>query len=743
MNIFKRSHFSWEIFLEILIDALFLAAVFIVPLWFSYLFPTYHIHEFSKLALIRLFIWPLAILTIVRLIISHSGFSLNHLVKRYFFQSSLILLLVIGLSCLFSVDPAAGFWGSLERQAGWRSWFYLIFFAFLLFVNLNLKGKKCFDDRLAAIITAAGFSATIVAIYGLLQIVNIDFVSWSEPPYLTMRTVSTFGQPNFLASWLLLVFPLNFYLFRYYKNFYGKFFWSLSAFFQLSCLFMTGSRSAILVLVLAVLSFLAIAAVKKWRRIFASKRFLAAALVFLLAVLLYSSFFLKNFGSRASSLEARSQLFGAAVSGIIEAPFFGHGSDSGQDIFIKYYSRDWASFMSVGQSADRAHNFILDALLSFGFLGLASLLFLYFGFFILTREARYKQQGLSIFLSLGVLFYLVFLLFNFSTVGSEFYFWIYLAILAAIVNEGAVDYKLRRRSLWIIALLLVSVVSFEDFRSIYRESLADYYFKLSIANIDAGQPLAALENYQALENSKTNDYYQKIYGRSLAMLLLSDINPNQDLSEKTVFSEELKNIEHLLPLSENDYRGFLALANIQSYLGQYSLAEDSLNQVFTISPLWTPAYLEAGRLALLNKNYQKAEKAYNLALMTLPEISDNSLDYYRLQDLRVNRQLLYSGLGETALVKGDFLAAAANYRLAYNDNPSNLVFLKKAADSYYLAGDFASAIIYLRHGQLRSPNDYNWPLAIALLLQEKGDQALADSYFKEAVNLGWEGSINN
>ncbi len=79
----------------------------------------------------------------------------------------------------------------------------------VLFAIMNLKDRRDWYGLLAS--TAA--VATLVAAYGLYQAirgVNVLSMHWLDPktnPGLTTRVFSTFGNPNILAEYLLLVVP--------------------------------------------------------------------------------------------------------------------------------------------------------------------------------------------------------------------------------------------------------------------------------------------------------------------------------------------------------------------------------------------------------------------------------------------------------------------------------------------------------------------------------------------------------
>jgi putative inorganic carbon (HCO3(-)) transporter len=61
-----------------------------------------------------------------------------------------------------------------------------------------------------------------ICLYGVIQLFGFDFIKWEVNPSESYRIFSSLGQPNFLASWLLLVLPLISLFFFYCFNFWRK-----------------------------------------------------------------------------------------------------------------------------------------------------------------------------------------------------------------------------------------------------------------------------------------------------------------------------------------------------------------------------------------------------------------------------------------------------------------------------------------------------------------------------------------
>lgn len=207
--------------LDMLSEVSALALVFGVPLYFGILFPTYNIFELDKLVLFRIGVLFLLALSLLRTIFYYpfSPFkaepSLSRLAGRYFIAPILFVSL-LALICLCSSNIGLSFWGSYARQEGLVNYlFYFLWFILLVFNILSLNNsflnkteelslKARVKRNLKRLFITILASSSLVSLYGIMQFWGLDFLSWPEPPLITRRTFSSFGQPNFLASWLLI-----------------------------------------------------------------------------------------------------------------------------------------------------------------------------------------------------------------------------------------------------------------------------------------------------------------------------------------------------------------------------------------------------------------------------------------------------------------------------------------------------------------------------------------------------------
>jgi O-antigen ligase len=678
--------------LDLLIELTYLAVIFLVPLWFAGLFRTYNIFELNKAVLFQVLTAWLFLLTAVKLIFYSPNwtFPLGRFFKKYWLVP-LIFIVGWSASLLSSTNPGLSFLGSYERQAGLLN--YLYYFIWFILISFNLLTVNNHWSKLSrlkndqpieatnqpesvnrALITVA-LSGTVVAIYGILQIYKIDFLVWPEQPYLTHRALSTFGQPNFLASWLLLVIPVSLYLtFRRLgqrrRFFWSQLGWGCASVAQIVALFFTGSRGGLVAAgfsaVIFVLVYLA-RRVSSWRR-----RWLAIMALLLAGVII--GFGLNAFsGGRVKELlnfnygstGARVVFYQSAADAILKQPLLGYGLESGAAVFFSYYEPDWGIYGDVNQLTDRAHNLILDTLVTGGVVGLILVIVFWYFFFGLAKD-NFKRSGkeedfVSLALGLGVAAYLVSLMFSFTIISGEIYIWLYLAILIVINWRTAnypqplmVEQKVSSLpgypaggSLLIIFKLILLIValaatSFSINRSV-RTLLADFYFNSTYFKlISSANFFEALTLNQYREENDTSQINRDYYNRFLAerLIFLSPSFDERVVKETT--TKVLRNIDQRL--SDRYYDNLLVKAKINRVLGEPARAQQYLARLIALSPFWPAVYLEQGDLAASEGDSEGAIVAYQLALFNVPLADDPRLNSLHGQVVKNYRSALNNRL---------------------------------------------------------------------------------------------------
>jgi len=432
--------------LDLLIEVDYLLAIFFVPLTFAIFLPNANIFELNKIILFRFLLVFLVIFSYTRFILikkSEPKFVGLRFFRRYFWVP-ITFLFLLALPLFSSVNLTASLLGLYDRQEGYFNYLFYGLFAFLLFWNLLASFRinvNDFKNRIFKIVAAISVSGAIVSAYGILQILGIDFLNWSEPPALTGRTTSTLGQPNFLGSYLLFVLPLSFYLITKAKNKVWRWLCVFFTILNLACLLFTSSRGAWAALFIGLLVLGIYYLCQKREFIFKKIKWqwLAAAVLGVLVIftLLFScdNFFHNRlataFDLQNGSVAARVYFWQASVDAISKHPFVGYGLENQEEVLIKYYAKDWGIFGDVNARTNRAHNFVLDILLTSGLFGLVAwVILLVFATKKFWRAFKYSNdKSLALALYFGLATYILSLFFGFSFVVGNLYFWSFLALL--------------------------------------------------------------------------------------------------------------------------------------------------------------------------------------------------------------------------------------------------------------------------------------------------------------------------
>lgn len=753
--------------LDLLIEFVYLATIFIIPLYFSYFFTAYNIFELSKLSVFRILVWLLLFLTVCKIFLYSSTSIINYLRSREFlsyfkkyFLLPLIFIAGLGLTLFFSLNLPLSFYGSYDRQAGYSSFlFYFLWFILLVYniktINNRTSAKSPQDtvgnkiDRLLVVVVISSF---LVSLYGILQILGIDFLTWPEDPLFTKRTLSTFGQPNFLASWLLLVIPVSVYFIYKRKKLISKFLFFLVLLAEISCLFFTTSRGGIVALAVAIIAyciylffFLNFSKLKKI--IIVSSLFLFLLAGIFGVNLLLPGRFNSLFDLRTGSMAARVNFYTASVDAIKFRPVFGYGIENSGEVFIKYYQPDWGIYGDVAATTDKAHNLILDIILATGFFGLIIFLVLYYHFFRLafTNLRKKKNRNLSLALALGVLAYLSSLLFSFTIVGAEVYFWLYLALIILLNSdlenkgEGDVNFLMdgnKNIFLTIIKGLVFLIFSFSVAKGInfeFRTITADHYFNDLYYALAQEQYFTAFTLEDYINAERPNPIMQTYYDRFLGDKL-SDFYPSIiTVSEKRTTHDKLVELDN--KLAAKGYENLFVKAKINSALGNYSKAEEYFYQVAAETPHWPKTYIELGKAFARENNVKEAIINYQLALDNLPDINDPRLEGSHKKVVQTYLRVIYTEIGNLYFSSENYLEAENYYQKAYASEISDSTLLKKIADTYYKRHDFTKALEYNERGASRNPDDYNWYLAIATIYKESANKKLASEYLERAIKL--------
>ena len=200
-----------SIFCDKLIEAGWLAALVIVPLFFN--IHTNRVFEPDKLSLLRSLALVMAGAWLIRVIEDwRSGRNVakpdtapvptwKRFYKTPLVLPTLLLVLIYLISTAFSITWRISLLGSYQRLQGtYTTLAYIVIFFLML---EGLRTRRQFDR----IITTAIVVSFPIALYGLIQHFGLDPLPWGGN--VTKRVASNMGNAIFVAAYMIMVLPLT------------------------------------------------------------------------------------------------------------------------------------------------------------------------------------------------------------------------------------------------------------------------------------------------------------------------------------------------------------------------------------------------------------------------------------------------------------------------------------------------------------------------------------------------------
>lgn len=368
------------------------------------------------------------------------------------------LFILFSFSTYFAVDTFTALNGRIYRWEG-----YIALGAYLLFAFLtaNFVDKISYFKIYAFLIWT---SASILALYGLLQFFGFDFIKRDPLRENWYRAFATFGNPNFAASFAVLVLPTLILLYLVLKKRKYK----IAAFAGSSLLYAfllsTATRGAWLAFALTVFTAVVLLFdfLKKKK-----KEILKLLIIFILITILLNSFHGGLMGLRFISIfhdfqdlssgeeidrvgTNRMFIYRNSLPLILENPYLGVGPDNFAEIFPQEKYRDFTG--TTNQVVDKAHSEYIQLGVTAGIPALVIYLILLLYILSNLRPKAVqeidlnKKEGIKKFIKLTLFFsilaYALQAVLNISVVTVAPVFWTILGFAGAyIINFKDDDFE--------------------------------------------------------------------------------------------------------------------------------------------------------------------------------------------------------------------------------------------------------------------------------------------------------------
>ena len=303
------------------------------------------------------------------------------------------------LSTACSIAPHLSLWGSYFRIQGVYTWlsYVTVFFAIILVARERGRWHR--------IVTVVQLASLPAALYAIIQHVNADPIDWGLPS--GARATSTSGNPIFVGAFLIMVLPLTLASILAprstpadeprvsVRDLTRAAPYLVLCGLQLAAIYFTRSRGPTVGLAFGLAAFVALAAVLRRVRwpLFAFGSVAAVVMLILLGISPATEP-LRSGGSgrlgrvfawQEGSGRVRSLIWQGATDLLRRDPvraIVGHGPETMPLAFAPVYPAELASFESPKAVPDRAHNEVLDALVTIGAIGCVAELLVFVALFV-------------------------------------------------------------------------------------------------------------------------------------------------------------------------------------------------------------------------------------------------------------------------------------------------------------------------------------------------------------------------
>ncbi len=655
-----------------------LALLFLTPLFYlepcifgismadSFNFPKRYLTQFLSLVLLLLFILELCIRRRIRI---------------QWPTCLLPYMLFLAWSCLslfYCVNLHVG-WGEVIR---WGS--YGIIYLSVLSISLTASRRSFF-------ISAIMVSATIGSLLTLMQHLGLD------PSHLkggTQRVYSTFGNPNYIASYLAVVLPIGYWGWICPNR--KKVRTLIYLPFSLICtsaLLVTGSRGGIAALSIStVLVMLALSKLISKRRLLILILTIAVIILSLLVPFTpgrqdrspFNKFYDLS-GSAREGIAWRQLVWSISWEMVEERPLLGAGVGSFNLLYLDHLAEflknpDNQHYLPQAEGGiDYTHNEYLQILVELGLVGLLLL-----GWFLTTlivaewRTA--KRTGEGEWINSALLTGCIALLLH-GLVSFPFHMWpsatTFFIFSGMLVAGGSRDKVIRLESLpiRILALLLGVLIALLSSSKMTSTILSEIYFSRGLNAFYRNNPKTAMLEFRKATTGQPQNGRAHFY---LGLCLAAEQKRPESASEM---------LTALKTYSRQAI--YVQLGRVYREMGNSEAADFFLNRALAMLPKDADAWLEKGNLLFGRGDFDGASRHYEKALALRPAFftaarnlavsydalgqQDKALAIYeRAVELEPDEADLYVNMGAILGQRGNEKEARSLWQKALSLDPDNI-----------------------------------------------------------------------
>jgi len=633
-------------------------------------------------------------------------------------------IVVVTLATIFGVSPFKSFWSNFERMEGLVS--YLHLFAYFL-VLTNVFKKSDWKIFFNLFIIAAIYENS----YAFLQKIGILL----SPQGGANRADGTIGNPTYLAAYLVFILGFCLLLWSDARRRWQKYWYGLMAAWTLVTIYFTGTRGAVLGLMIGVIVFgIGYLFLKKPENpsdLFRKKIILSLLLAAI--IIPVGIFFLKDTSfvrsnptlARLTSLSlkertitSRFTIWSMGWEGFKEHPLLGWGPDNYNIVFSKYFKPElWRQEPWF----DRSHNIVFDWLINAGILGVVG----YFGMIGIAISVLWRnflRQNLSVentlLLSTLLIVYVFQNLFVFDQIATYiglFAVFAYVNSFSADERKGAAALKDNgsggqkslkpNDSVSAAPVFLLIPLALLAYSVNIRPLLVNLNLLDALTIQGQNIPLAFEKLTKALSYNTLGK--EEVKEQLIKFSLSAGASPelSVDFRDK-ILRRAIEEAQKGVVENPLDPRANLFLGTIYQKVGLSDQAIAVFNKAIELSPKKQQIYFELADIYLQNGDYSKAtevlEKSFNLdrgynqaglnlAATYILASRQNDADKILLElfgAVEVPNQILTSVYSRIK----DYDRLIGVWRAFVKDSPNNLEYRKSLSGAYLLANDNQSAI---------------------------------------------------
>ena len=652
-------------------------------------------------------------------------------------------LLLNTISAIFGVNPLRSFWGNFERMGGvvYIAHLTLLYFYVVLLGQIGQQYMRAFLVSVIAVAGAIGLDALFI------KLTHNHFLL-ADPSY--PRVSGTFGNPIFIASFLIIPMLLTVYYLVAEENRWLQGFYAFLVCLELYVILLSETRGAVVGLAvasfIAAVAYVALTKQKKLRR-WGGIAVLVFTVVVVLAFTQHNKFpqgsmLRRVFNLNDSNTSARLIQWKVALKGFKDRPILGVGSENYYFISNAYYNP--TIYQYDASWFDKPHNYLIEVLVTSGVLGFAAYLGMLITFIWILWRA-YRAQLLTLLeaclLLDGFLAYEFQNLFVFDTISASVMFFVFLGFAGFLWHESKPELpqgqKKKHGSNFNVALVYTAgaVAAVAMAYTIYIANVTG----LAVAkDINYGYAYAGVDpqiakNYFESANNSPFDFDPVQFASKYADFAIG-LAANPQKQDPSFVSSNLQDAieaqQQAINRVPNDPTAWEELANlyltsaIYNKTGLDPKATDAANEGMKLAPRRPEPELMAARLDIAQNNFSGAEGYLQDIANNIPQDKDAqwqlALVYYYSGDvhkgLEIAAPLLAAGYlpPQTAQVdwmaleyakENNISAAADIYALEIKIDPSDLNAYWQLAQDDIKLGKKSEAAALLQQLIAADPKD--------------------------------------